>query len=313
MSKADEQVKLRKALMVAKLYYEAKLGQVEIATKLGISRPTVSRLLQFAQEQGIVQIKIVDPFLSVERLEKQLIKRYALKEVKIVYTDEKNLQAMLGQKAASYLDRIVTDGDIIGVSWGKTMNEVAKALKLSSAINVQVVELKGGITYTPTPTYVESVLKSFGRAFNTTAYELPLPVVFESKQTHDIVLQDRYIKQLIELGKKANIAVFTVGTVRDDALLFKTGYFNQAEINEIQISACGDICSRFYNNQGQIAVRNIDERTVGIKLDDLKRKAYSILIAGGERKYQAIKGALKGGYANCLITDVDTAQKLLTE
>ena len=270
-------------------------------------------MLQFAQEEGIVQIKVVDPFFSISKLEQQLCKRYDLKQVKIVYADEKNLQEQLGKKAASYLEEIVTDDDIIGVSWGKTMNEVARSLKIQSATGVKVVELKGGITYTPTPIYIERVLKNFERAFNTTAYKMPLPVVFENKQTHDIVLQDRYIKQLIELGKQANIALFTVGTVRDDALLFQTGYFNKAEIRKIQANACGDICSRFYDEQGQIAVEEINNRTVGIKLEDLKNKDYSILIAGGKRKYQAIKGALIGGYANCLITDVETAKTLLSE
>lgn len=313
MSKTDDKAKLKKALEVARLYYEAQLGQVEIAEKLGISRPTISRLLQFAQEEGIVQIKVVDPFFSISKLEQQLCKRYDLKQVKIVYADEKNLQEQLGKKAASYLEEIVTDDDIIGVSWGKTMNEVARSLKIQSATGVKVVELKGGITYTPTPIYIERVLKNFERAFNTTAYKMPLPVVFENKQTHDIVLQDRYIKQLIELGKQANIALFTVGTVRDDALLFQTGYFNKVEIRKIQANACGDICSRFYDEQGQIAVEEINNRTVGIKLEDLKDKDYSILIAGGKRKYQAIKGALIGGYANCLITDVETAKTLLSE
>ncbi|NME42994.1 sugar-binding transcriptional regulator [Lactobacillus agilis] len=313
MSKTDDKAKLKKALEVARLYYEAQLGQVEIAEKLGISRPTISRLLQFAQEEGIVQIKVVDPFFSISKLEQQLCKRYDLKQAKIVYADEKNLQEQLGKKAASYLEEIVTDDDIIGVSWGKTMNEVARSLKIQSATGVKVVELKGGITYTPTPIYIERVLKNFERAFNTTAYKMPLPVVFENKQTHDIVLQDRYIKQLIELGKQANIALFTVGTVRDDALLFQTGYFNKAEIRKIQANACGDICSRFYDEQGQIAVEEINNRTVGIKLEDLKNKDYSILIAGGKRKYQAIKGALIGGYTNCLITDVETAKTLLSE
>jgi len=48
-------------LAVARLYYEDDLSQQQIADRLGVSRSTVSRLLQLAREQGIVHIEIRPP------------------------------------------------------------------------------------------------------------------------------------------------------------------------------------------------------------------------------------------------------------
>jgi deoxyribonucleoside regulator len=48
-----------------------------------------------------------------------------------------------------------------------------------------------------------------------------------------------------------------------------------------------------------------------VNLDDLKKKEHSILVAGGPNKIEGIYGALKGGYANVLVTDQFTAQFLL--
>ncbi|MFL6555747.1 MAG: helix-turn-helix domain-containing protein, partial [Bacillus sp. (in: firmicutes)] len=72
--------KLLKVIEAAKLYYLLDYNQNEIAKKLGVSRPTVSRLLQQAKSDGIVQINILDPTEDVENLARQLEKKFNLKK-----------------------------------------------------------------------------------------------------------------------------------------------------------------------------------------------------------------------------------------
>ena len=43
---------------VCDLYYNQNISQQQIAKSLNLSRPTVSRLLSSAREQGIVQLSI---------------------------------------------------------------------------------------------------------------------------------------------------------------------------------------------------------------------------------------------------------------
>ena len=81
----------------------------------------------------------------------------------------------------------------------------------------------------------------------------------------------------------------------------------------IQQSAVGDICSRFFNSEGNICTPKLDARTVGITLEELRKKEHSILVAGGAGKVEAIRAALKGHYANVFITDQFTAKALLGE
>lgn len=94
------------------------------------------------------------------------------------------------------------------------------------------------------------------------------------------------------MGRQANIAVFTVGTVKNDALLFRLGYIDKKDRDIIQNRAVGDICSRFIDAQGNICDKELDERTVGIKLEDLKEKEKRVLVAGSKRKISAIKSKL---------------------
>ena len=309
-----EQDKERLCIDVAKLYYQSEYSQQKIAEQLGISRPSVSRLLQYAKDAGYVKIQIADPVEDIDQLETELLEKYALRDVKIAYAtlnESSEIKKYIGIKAAEYIDDTVQDGDIIGVGWGTTMYKVACHLCGKSIKGAQIVQLKGGVTYGKSRTYADEILERFAKAYATIARYLPLPVIFGSKEVKEMVDQDQHIKRILELGRQANMAVFTVGNIEPDALLFQLGYLAPREREEIQQVAVGDICSRFFDAQGVICNQEIDDRTVGIKLEELRNKEYSILVAGGAEKASAIKAALVGGYANILITDQYTARLLM--
>lgn len=126
-----------------------------------------------------------------------------------------------------------------------------------------------------------------------------------------MVEKDRHIKSILDQGRQVDVAIFTVGTVRDSALLFKLGFLSEEEKDRLKKSAVGDICSRFYNSKGEVADEAINNRTIGIELDALKGIEHSVLVAGGEHKVASIRGALEGKLSNILITDQYTAQALL--
>lgn len=303
------------SIAVAKLYYESDVSQQEIAKMLNLSRPTVSRLLQYAKEHGFVEVRINDPIENMVNLEKQLKKKYNLKSVSIASAPVEDLaeqKKAIGLTAAEYLVKTVRDGDVIGVAWGSTVYEMAKHLPNKPLKQGAVVQLKGGISLNSNPTYAYEILNFCSRAFDVQGYYLPLPIMFESKKTKNLVEQDQAIKSILDLGKQANIAVFTVGTASQSSLIFHLGYkFSKADKDILDKNAVGDICSRFYDKAGQICNKNIDDRTVGIDLAELIQKPVRILVAGGKHKIGAIKAALQGNFANILITDNFTARELL--
>jgi deoxyribonucleoside regulator len=310
--------RIRQSLRVARYYYQNNLDQSRIAQEMGLSRPTVSRLLQFARDNGYVQIEIKDPFEDASSLERSLEQKYNLEQAIVSYAPSNDYQTViesLGKSAANYLEKIVTDGDIIGVAWGRTLREVARHLEVGNGDykDVTVVQLKGSITHSSTNNFAHEVVSKFAKAFDATAESLPLPVIFDRPETSRLVSQDRHIEYIIHQGELSNIAVFTVGTVHNDALLFKLGYLETDEIQRIKKEAVGDIDSRFITSEGKIADKKLNERTIGIDLSELKAKDHSILVAGGERKLEAIKGALQGNYANVLVTDEETAKALLND
>ncbi len=298
---------------VARLYYQLEYGQQQIATELNISRPTVSRLLKHAKDKGFVTITITDPFSQTDLLADKIKEKYGLSEVIIAQTPSDNYDLIIDQislEAANYLAEAVKEDDIIGIGWGTTIYEIAKKLQVSLLKNIQVVQLKGSITHSKVNTFAHETLSLFADNYHTTGTALPLPVIFDNKEVKTVVEKDRHIQHIMELQEKASIAVYTVGTTREEALVFQLGYLSKEQKSQLQQTAVGDICSRFYDITGKIASKEINERTIGIDLSELPKKRISLLVAGGDHKFEAIKGALKGGYVNTLVTDYWMAKKL---
>ncbi|WP_249662889.1 sugar-binding transcriptional regulator [Lentilactobacillus buchneri] len=313
MDEIKDITKLKQSLRVAELYFQDNLSQIEIAVRLGVSRPTVSRLLQYAKDNGLVKIQIVNPLVDSQVLSKQLSDKYGI-EFHVVpnnYGGTVSIQDGVGRYTADFLSANVQAGDIIGIGWGETIHSVTKQLEEQDIAGVQVVQLKGSISHSQEKTWAYESVNELAKAYHTHPEYLPLPVIFDNQVTKEMVETDRHIKHILDLGRRANVALFTVGTVRSEALIFQLGYFNDQEKAEIQRLAVGDIFSRFVDENGQIVSKEINDRTIGIQLDDLKDKPHAILVASGNRKAAAVHAAINAHYTNCAILDQSLAQLLL--
>src|ERR1041385_1436338 len=121
MAKIISQDELRLLVKVSKLYYEDNYTQEQIVERLHLSPSKVSRLLQRARDEGIVQITVLSPNGIMSDLESRLETRFHLEEVIVVEARSSDPQSVvsrqLGISAASYLSRSIRDNDLIGISW----------------------------------------------------------------------------------------------------------------------------------------------------------------------------------------------------
>ena len=306
--------KQEKIVEAARLYYQMDYSQQDIAKKLGVSRPTVSRLLQQAKMDGIVQITIHDPVANNDFICRQMEEQFGLKKVIVVSTpshDDLVVKKYIGEAAANHIYGTVRDEDTIAVTWGTTLYEVARRLQAKSVRDVRVVQLNGGLSYSETNTYASEIVHLFGGAFHTPPHLLPLPAIVDQPLVREAIEADRHISKILEMGKLANIAVFTVGVPTADSVLVRAQYLIDSELDIVSQVGKGDICSRFIDIDGSICVKELDARTIGIRLEELRSKEHSILVAGGQSKVEAVYAAIRGGYPNTVVTDSYTAKQLL--
>lgn len=301
----------------AKLYYEHQLSQLEISKKLGVSRPTVSRLLQQARNTGIVKIDITDPSEIGTRLESALVDKFNLKKVVVVPNDTddtKIIKKRLGKAAVILVDHLISDGTILGISWGTTMQEVARQIRTRRVNDMVVVQLNGGISRAEIDTHASEIAKTIGERYKAIPYLMPLPAIVDNSNLKKVILSDKNISRTLELGRKADIALFTIGSFGYDSILVKADYFEPADVDDLLKSgAVADICSRILKADGTICSKDLNSRTIGIELEEIKKKPYSIAVAGGKEKLMAIQAGLKGQWFNCLITDEWIATELLRD
>jgi deoxyribonucleoside regulator len=313
----DTKRQIKQAVTISRLYYLEGATQAQIAKQLNLSRPTISRALQYARDNNIVNIQVNDPLSNVDDLRAQLQRKYQLNDVVIAdvgsagnYQEDLDL---LGQAAAAYLPQIIQDNDTIGISWGRTLAAVARHLQPSDRKNVQVVYLKGTVANSTHNNFVVEVTKHFNACYHTQAEILPLPVIFDNQDIKKMVVKDRFINSILTAARQAQVALFTVGTTAPDATLFELGYLSKQEIAKLQKESVGDIVSQFVDAEGQIVDPALTARTVALPIDQLKEKRQAVLIAGGMAKLPAIRAALAGRYANILVTDTNVALHLIDE
>lgn len=303
----------QRSLEAARLYFVKGLSQAEVAAALGVSRPTASKLIQHAKDAGYVTITINDPGRDRGQLEDRLRERYGLREVKVTSDaggDAEGLLDELGRGGAQVVAGQVHDGSMIGIAWGDTMWSLSRHLPHTDVQGVEVIQLKGGLSFTSWETNDMETMNRFCRAFNAYGRYLHLPVAFDSAEVKRLVESERHLRRVLDMGREAELAVFTVGSAHSDAALLSAGYITDDERALILAEAKGDICSRFFGADGEPCVPQLDARTVGVSLHDLRQIPERVLVAGGPRKVDALAVALATGYATRLVTDETTARVL---
>lgn len=115
-------------VQAARLYYEDGLTQAQVAAKIGVSRPQVSKMLAHAREAGIVHIEIRPPVAGDAELLKLLQQRFGIKGG--IVLPQAQREALL-RETSEYLAGELRYEKNIGLGWDYTLGEIAG--KMASA------------------------------------------------------------------------------------------------------------------------------------------------------------------------------------
>lgn len=306
-------------IKIAKMYYEEGLTQTVISKRLGISRPKVSRLMQDAMDQGIVRIEIASIPGDYSDLMQQLQTKYGLVEaivVKIPGTlTYETVSHFLGISAAEFFQRIVKDGDVIGLTWGSALASMVAHLEQEKMPNCLVVQMLGGLGSPNTNTHATDLVIRTAVALGAKMSLMPAPGVVGSVDSAELLIADRHISQALEYVKKTTVAFVGIGATKYNSFLMKNEeIITWEEMAKLRSQgAVGDISLHFFDLDGLEIDSEFHRRVIGASYDVLRGIPRVVGIAGGPDKYEAIFGAIKGGLINTLITDTETAQRLIEE
>lgn len=307
---------LHTVVKVAHLYYTEEKTQEEISKQLGISRPTISRMLDYAKKSGIVSIRLNVPNEIFPELEDRLEKMFSLEEVIIVSFNENTtlLKQNLGRGGADLLKRKVKGIESLGISWGSTLYEVVNNFPSDLTFpEIKIVQLVGGMNPLNSSIYADELAKNLALKLNGNAYILRAPMVVDSPEIRNMLLKESHIKEVLSLAYRVNLAIVGIGAMDSNSILLTSGCVSKEELEEIrEKGGVGDILGRFYDLNGKPISSSLENRIVGIGIEELRKIPYVIGVAGGKNKIRAILGALRMKVLNSLVTDEQTARELLS-
>ncbi|MFO7663359.1 MAG: sugar-binding transcriptional regulator [Chloroflexota bacterium] len=302
---------------VADLYYIERRSQAEIAQRFGYSRSTISRLLTEAHQRQLVEIRINHPLQRDTDLEYALRDRFDLDTVLVSRRGSLEYERMLmqlGRMAAGYLDEVLDDPCLIGISWGTAVYEVVTAMRARRLRGTQVVQMIGGLGLGDQQIDGPGVAMQLAERLGGRYFTLNAPHIAADEQTRDSLLSLRAIRESLQLALKAQYAIVGIGSVdANRSSLLRTGYLTRRELNAIKASgAVGDICGTHFDAKGNVLDIDINHRVVGIDLKALRSKPCRVVaVSGGRVKGPAIAGALQGNLIDVLITDSNAAEEVL--
>jgi lsr operon transcriptional repressor len=305
-------------LRVAWFYYKDELTQDEIARRLSVSRASVGRMLERARRVGLVSINLNAEHLDAFELSGRLRQTFGLSEALVVPDHDREpadhhvLNARLGLGGAQFMSTHLRPGGSLGVGWGETVSRVIAAANFGAVGPVHMVTLTGGVDG-----YLQTILSSksgdaSAEAEVTTATVIPSPIVASTPSLAAALRAEPTIQQVLKQACSVEQALVGVGTPAPDSTIVQMGYLTKDDARRLrEMGVVGDILGQFFDASGRVFDLPIHERRIGIELADLRRIPKVVAVAGGLHKAEAILGALRGKFADVLVTNELVAMRLL--
>lgn len=310
--------KLGLVTKIARLYHEQGVRQPEIAERLNISQSRVSRMLKEAVSLGVVRTIVVPPPGVHPELEDRVRDRYGLSDVVVadpLGDEESAVLGALGAAGAAYLETTLTGRDRVGLSsWSSTLLATVEAMSPRTVPSAEsVVQVLGGVGNPQVQVQATRLTDRLARVTGATPKFLAAPGVVSSKVVRDSLLRDEYIAEVAAAWHTLTVLLVGIGSLQPSALLKDSG--NTVSRDEMEVlrlaGAVGDVCLRFFDAHGELVGSSLNDRVLGISVEELRAVPRKVGIAGGSRKHEAIRAAAEGGWVDVLITDLATAEFLV--
>ncbi|MEQ5775580.1 sugar-binding transcriptional regulator [Thalassospira sp. NFXS8] len=308
-----EAARLDEAARAGWLYYCAGNTQDEIATKLGVSRPTAQRLVSAAVSEGLVKVRLDHPIADCMELGARLRDRHELEHCEVVPTDPAAPDAMFGmtQAAAMLLERVLQSPDpkVIALGTGRAMRGMVNEVQRIDASHHKIVSLVGTIATDGAASFYDAVteLADLTRAPH---YPLSIPVIVPRAEQRKPMQEQAPMDNILHLAARADVKFVGIGQMGDDAPLLVDGFITPAELKSLQEhGGIGELISWTFDKNGQILDHDVNNRVTSAPLQIPGQN--TVAVAKGAKKVSAIRGAMAGKLITSLVTDEATARALL--
>lgn len=315
-----EQSKEALAGQVARMFFDRGLSKVEIASRLGMSRFRIARLIEQALAQGLVHIEFRDTPEQDRECARIIEETWGLDLCAVASEacDQGPGAAPLARLAAAIVGELVEPAAVVGLAWGSTLAAVVREMAPREEPSITVVQLAGSSMMLDRHASPAELTRLLAERWGGVPEPLFAPAYVESKELRNRLLREAEIRRVYERFSSLTMAIVGIGAITEDgsgqhSSLLRSGVLSSADMEAIRsANAVGDLIVYTFDASGHFVPTSLAERSIAIPLEQLRRVPRVVAVAGGREKAQAIRGALATGVIDILITD-QSAARLLTE
>ena len=300
-------------LRAAWLYHGHGMTQNEVAEQLGIGRTTVIRLLEESRKRGEVRIWIEDGEADLVQLAIALERKLGLDEAIVVPAVGGIEQAArsVGLALGKFLSETITDNMTIGVGWGRTLTASLASFHAPAHSGVKVLSLLGGAVETRFANPVEFSWR-LASALNAECYLFPAPLVVDSAETKQRLIQSCGLDKLYAMAEHLDLAVISAGDISAQSTSLVRHLISPSEHDELVALGCvGDVMCHFFDAEGRPVPHPVNDRIMSIGLEAVRKAGHLVLASGGAIRAKAILASIRNLGCNTLVTDEAAARHVL--
>jgi DNA-binding transcriptional regulator LsrR (DeoR family) len=302
------------AARAAWLYHAKGMRQDEVARTLNLSRQNVQRLIALAASEHLIRFQLVHPLANAIQLADRLTERFGLHHVEVVPSTGAPLEdtASVAAAAAFHLETLFqqTEPVTIGIGGQRVLREASLRIPAMHRPMHRLVSLMGSITRQGRAGHYDVIMRLSER-IGAQCFPLPMPVVANTVEEKTVLQAQTAFRAGLSLVDEADLLMMGIGWIGPGAPLHRDGFITDAELEEVRnAGAVGEIMGNCFDAEGRLMRVGYAERLTSYALP-VPAKRLTVITQCGEERVPALRAALRGRLANGLITDEDTAGRLL--
>jgi DNA-binding transcriptional regulator LsrR (DeoR family) len=301
---------------VAWAYHFEGLTQGQVAEKLNVTRLRVNKALAEARKNGLVRITLNTFFSACPELEEKLCSEFGLTEAYVAPSPSRpeDLQMIVGAALGQMLSNKLADTKVkrFGLTWGNTLNLATRFVASFHRQDLEIISVMGGLTRGSDFNSFEITTRLADLLGAQHSY-FPAPLYAGSRQSRDTIMKLDVFNEVLAKIRKIDGMAVACSDISLRSLLVRDGLPHDIKTGDlIKAGAVGDVLGVIIDKKGNPIDHSINERVVGIGLDDMRRIPNTILAAGGSYKIPVINAILRKGLARVVVTDENSARSLLS-
>jgi DNA-binding transcriptional regulator LsrR (DeoR family) len=298
---------------VARRYYIDGRSKSDIAEELRLSRFKVARLLESARASGLVRIEIGYPGIIDVGLSAQVQDAFTLQHAIVVDTPDDHdasLREQVGRAAAELLTEIVTEKDVLGLGWARSL--MAMRDSLTHLAPCSVVQLTGALSRPDVDDSSIELVRDVARIANGPAFYFYAPMIVPDATTAGVLLRQPEVARASDRFTSVTKAVVGIGGWDPPHSTVYDAISPADRKALLKLGVRADLSGVLLDAEGKAVHAPLTERIIGVRAAQLRKIPEVIAVAYGRDKVPAARAAIVGGYVTGLVTHTSFARALLS-